>query len=85
MIDPITHFNYLMHEREIEERRRMFEEQARETDPTAIGVMVLDAMPYDDWPGVKKAKAEGYHLTDSFAFGWGEDFTGEILIFSKKH
>ncbi len=84
MIDPITHMNYLLHEKEIEERRIFFENIAREDDPEAIAVTVLEGMPYDDWPSVKKAKAEGYHIVDANAFGFGDDLVGEILIMRKK-
>ncbi len=83
MIDIITHCNYLVHEQEIEELRQFHENIAREDDPTAIGVMVLEGMGYDEWPGVKKAKAEGYHIVDANAFGFGDELMGEILIMSK--
>jgi len=84
MIDPITHMNYLVHEKEIEEKRKFYENIAREDDPTAIAVMVLEGMPYDEWPKIKKAKTEGYHIVDANAFGFGDELAGEILILSKR-
>lgn len=75
--------NYLIHQREIEEKRRFYEDLAREDDPTAVAVMVLEGMPYDEWPAVKRVKAEGYHLVDANAFGYGDELMGEILIYSK--
>ncbi len=84
MIDPITHCNYLIHQKEIEEKRQFYETIAREIDPTAIAIMVLEGMAYDEWPAVKKAKTEGYQIVDANAFGFGDDLAGEILIMAKK-
>ena len=42
MTDPITHMKSLIYEREIEEKRKFYEEIAREDDPTAVTLRCLE-------------------------------------------
>lgn len=83
MTDPITHMKSLVYEREIEEKRKFYEEIAREDDPTAVAVAVPGGVAYEEWPAVKRVMAEGYRLVDANAFGWDDELAGEILVFSK--
>jgi hypothetical protein len=46
--------------------------------------MVLDGSDADRYPAIQRLKADGYHLIDAFAFGFDDEVTGEIQIFSRK-
>ena len=46
MTDPITHMKSLVCEREIEEKRKFYEEIAREDDPTAVAGMMSSQARY---------------------------------------
>jgi hypothetical protein len=79
-----NHIGYLLHQAEIEKMRQLHEESYRESDPTAQAVMVLDGSDADRYPAIQRLKADGYHLIDAFAFGFDDEVTGEIQIFSRK-
>ena len=79
----VNHLCYLLHEKEIEQLRKQHEEDYRESNPTAKAVVVLEDSDAERYPAVKQLKADGYHLTDAFAFGYGGEVTGEIQIYTK--
>lgn len=78
-----NHMCYLAHEDEIEKLRKFHEDNYREQDPTAQAVMVLDETNPNRYPAVQRLKAEGYHFTDAFAFGFDGEMIGEIQIYTK--
>jgi len=78
-----NHLGYLIHQTEIEQLRKQHEENYRESDPTAQAVVVIEGSDADRYPAIQRLKADGYHLADAFAFGYDDEVTGEVQIFTK--
>jgi hypothetical protein len=78
-----NHFCYLIHETEIEQLRKLHEESYRENNPTAQAVVVIDGSDAERYPAIKRLKADGYHFTDAFAFGYDGEMIGEVRIYTK--